>query len=57
MRLWKYLLLGIALYIIIALPAFYIISGEVTQDMLWKSSLSFLIAILVSYFFIYKKRG
>ncbi|GGP16895.1 hypothetical protein [Oceanobacillus neutriphilus] len=55
MSLWKFLIIGIVIFIVIALPAFYFISGSLSWDILWRAALPFLIAILVVYFLISRR--
>jgi hypothetical protein len=44
------------IYIIIAFPTFYLISGEINQDMILRSGIGFIVAVLVIYFLSPKKR-
>ncbi len=52
----QFILIGVIAYVILGLPVFYFISGELNQTMLWKSALPFLIALMIVYFLFFRKR-
>jgi hypothetical protein len=55
MSLWKFLLIAIIAFIVIALPIFYFISGTLSWDILWRSAIPFLIGIVVVYFILFRR--
>lgn len=54
--MFKKILIAVIIYIIIAFPVFYVISGEINQDMILRSGIGFIAAVLVVYFFSRKKK-
>ena len=57
MPLWKFLLLGFVIFVVLALPAFYFISGELTWDIVWEAGLPILIALIIIYFLFFNKKN
>ncbi|WP_449354802.1 hypothetical protein ACUL41_00235 [Virgibacillus natechei] len=45
----KKFLIALVIYIVIAFPAFYLISGEINLDMILRTGIAFIIALLIAY--------
>ncbi|WP_160058416.1 hypothetical protein [Alkalicoccus saliphilus] len=56
MSLWKFLLIGMVIFTVLALPAFYYFSGMLTWDILWNAGLPVIIALVIVYFLFFNKR-
>lgn len=56
MSLWKFLLLGAIIFGVLAVPAFYLITGELNWDILLQAGLPILIALIIIYFLFFNKK-